>query len=186
MIAGSSTDSMTVRCMRGRQPLGQRGLHHRGLAHHHVDIYVRGPDDTGQLAAGQAQELIEIGLALGTVPALAAFGERALDIGGRCRPQLLLELGDAHGQRRHGIADVVQHAARELGHAGLETVVDQLASRLGDLADHAVELLRQRADLIAALEIQARRQVIAGADRGRVLRDLRQRREHRAVEQRTA
>ncbi len=143
-----------VRRARGMELFGQRVLHDGGLAGGDLDIGGRRLDHLRHFAAGEAQELIEIGLPLRVARGLLPLRQSTLDIIRRRHPQAFLELGQAHRERRHGIADVVQHARGGLRPAGLETVIDQLPPRFGELRHHAIDFGGERADLILALEIE--------------------------------
>ena len=97
--------------------------------------------------------------------------------------QPLAELRDAHPQRRHGIAEIVQHAFGEFGESRVKRLIDELPPRLLDHAlDHAVEFARQAADLVAALQVQSGAEIRALADRYRMARHSGERLEDDAIE----
>ena len=79
-------------------------------------------------------------------------------------PQALLQPGHGHAERRHRVADVVQHAARDLCGAGLERVIDQPAARILELVDHLVELAREHPELVPASERETHREVVMLGD----------------------
>ena len=64
----------------------------------------------------------------------------------------------------------------------LRQMLEQLSARLLDAPDHAVEFARKHADLVTAMKIETSRQFRALADRHRVTRNARQRRQYQAIQ----
>ena len=76
----------------------------------------------------------------------------------------------------------MQHPLGKLGESGLKGLIHELAARLGHALHHAVEFMRQLADLVAAAEIEPRREVFTLADDDGVPCHLRQRIQNHAVQ----
>ena len=162
--------------------LGERALDDAGLARDQCDVLLRAVDGSGELLAGEAQELAQVAAALAVVAALLQLGRRLRCVLGGRDAQPLGERREAYPDRSHGIAEVVQHALGEFRKAGLVGLIDELGAGLRDPPDHAIEFARQHADLVAALEIEPRGQVAVLAQRHGVPRHERERPQDHAVE----
>ncbi len=157
-------------------------LHDGGLALDHFDVRLRIGDGCRHFTAAEPQEFPKIIVARRTGPFARDVCARELQVRRRRIVQALSELRQAHGQGSHGVAEVVQHSFGKLGESRLKGLINQLSARVRHPLHHAIELLRKPRHLVAAGQIQARRQIRSPPDRHRVARDARERLEHHAIE----
>ena len=98
-------------------------------------------------------------------------GQHLLEVRGARVASLVRGHGGRHVDAVERVADVVQDARGDLGHAGGASRLGQRGLRLLELAHHAVELAGQDADLVGALELQLGREVLGLADHDGVIRE---------------
>ena len=180
-----------------RQRFAQGGAHDCSLALHHLDVLLRTFGSGGNFATPEFDETQQVraaqqrgGIAVtrqrvtDSVGARLArqFVRRPEHVGIRCGPQSRGEQGQAHLERCHGVAEIVEYPFGEFGETGLVRLLQVPLARLGDTLHHAIEFARQLSDFVRPLGSEPHRQVIPLADRHGVARDPRNRREHDAVQ----
>ena len=109
----------------------------------------------GQIAAGELHEASEVGSAAPAPPPRSrARRRRVSQIVERRGLDAIAQGIEPHRDRRDRIAEVVEDARRHVSLAGDERLIDEPVPRFDQAIRHAVELRRQHAQFVVALELE--------------------------------
>ncbi len=106
--------------------------------------------------------------------------ERRVEVGRRRHHRDFGEMRNGHYHRREGIANIVDDAGRDLGHAALIGILDQAAAHIAQLLGRGIELLGENADLVVALERHPLGEIAGPADVDDMVGELVERRHDEA------